>query len=227
MSLSCWNVWGLGYARALSRFPLAIRNLSPTFVFVLEVNLYGNRISSLRNLWAFCMALVWIAEVVRGEGLAIFWQSDWQVDLKIFGPNHINTFLTDPDGDKWRFTGFYGHPVRHLRYHSWELIRHLQSMYSFPWLIGGDFNEILHLSEKLGGSNRCSSSMQAFGNAINQCGPRDIGFNGLCFTWKNNQLNSNAIHERLTGFLLMGYGNLYLMKRKLRIRISIGLIIGY
>lgn len=50
-------------------------------------------------------------------------------------------------------------------------------MYSLPWLIGGDFNEILHLSEKLGGANRCSSSMQAFGDAINQCGLRDIGFN--------------------------------------------------
>lgn len=34
------------------------------------------------------------------EELALFWQSDWQVDLKSFGPSHIDTFVTDPKGDK-------------------------------------------------------------------------------------------------------------------------------
>lgn len=96
----------------------------------------------------------------------------------------------------WRFTGSYGHPVRNLRHHSWELIRRLHSMYSLPWLIGGDFNEILHLSEKLDGY-RCSSYMKDFADTINQCGLMDIEFYGPKFTWKNNQLRSNEIQKRL------------------------------
>lgn len=53
MSLLCWNSRGLGDPRDLSRFRLAIRKLSPTFVFVSETKLYGNRISSLRKSMGF------------------------------------------------------------------------------------------------------------------------------------------------------------------------------
>lgn len=135
------------------------------------------------------------------SGLALFWKSDWKVDLESFGPSHVNTFVTDPKEDTWRFTRFCGNPVRHHRHHSWELFRRLKSIYSISWLIGRDFNDILHLSEKLGGSNRYSSSMKDFADVINQCGFRDIGFFGPNFTWKNNQLNSNEIQERLDRFL--------------------------
>lgn len=49
----------------------------------------------------------------------------------------------------------------------------------------------------MGGSYRCSSSMKTFADTINQCGLMDIKFYGPKFTWKNNQLQSNEIQERL------------------------------
>lgn len=66
MSLLCWNARGLGDLKALRRCRFAIRKLSPTFVFVSETNLYGNRISSLsKSFGFFCMVLEWIAEEVK------------------------------------------------------------------------------------------------------------------------------------------------------------------
>lgn len=86
--------------------------------------------------------------------IALFWQSDWKVDIKSFGPGHIDSFVHDADGLLWRFTRFYGNPNRSLHHFSWELLRRLHSLSSLLWVIGGDFNEIIHLSEKAGGSDR-------------------------------------------------------------------------
>lgn len=49
----------------------------------------------------------------KGE-LVLLWKADWKVVLKSFGSSHIDTFVTDPNGLSWRFTGFYGHPNRQL-----------------------------------------------------------------------------------------------------------------
>ncbi|KAK5833830.1 hypothetical protein PVK06_017693 [Gossypium arboreum] len=48
----------------------------------------------------------------------------------------------------WRFTGFYGALVEHERRESWELLRMLQNGNNKPWLVAGDFNEILFSFEK-------------------------------------------------------------------------------
>lgn len=64
---------------------------------------------------------------------------------------HIDTIVKSPDGLVWRFIGFYGNSAKSQSYHSWELIRRLRGMFSLPWLIAGDFNEIFYLSEREGG----------------------------------------------------------------------------
>lgn len=75
-------------------------------------------------------------------------------------------------------------------------------MYSMPWVIGGDFNEILHLSEKYGGSNICSSPMDQFRDIITQCGLVDFGYEGVPFTWTNNQAFPATIQERLDRYVV-------------------------
>lgn len=90
----------------------------------------------------------------KSGGLALFWQDDRHIILKSCSPGHLDTIMTDDNGASWRFMGFYGHPVRNNRSVSWELIRRLTSMFSIPWIIGGDFNEIANVSKKKnGGSN--------------------------------------------------------------------------
>ena len=61
----------------------------------------------------------------------------------------------------------------------------------------GDFNELLSMEEKQGGSVRSSRQMQDFRDAIDECGFLDLGFQGPPFTWCNNRLESGTIWERL------------------------------
>lgn len=70
-----------------------------------------------------------------------------------------------------------------------------------PWVLGGDFNEIIYLSEKSGGLNTCSSSMRNFGETLNNCALIDIGYKDSPFTWTNNQLFPCSINVRLDRFL--------------------------
>ncbi|KAL5819516.1 hypothetical protein ACOSQ4_023358 [Xanthoceras sorbifolium] len=97
----------------------------------------------------------------------------------------------------WRLTGFYGNPNASQRIHSWTLLRRLRGLSSLPWLCGGDFNEILSDSEKMGGSFRLDSLIRNFRSLLYDCDLFDLGFRGPSFTWSNKQEGSNLIQERL------------------------------
>ena len=66
---------------------------------------------------------------------------------------------------------------------SWELLKSLSRPNSLPWLIIGDFNEIVCASEKEGGVVRPIRQMARFKEAIDFCCLREVGFVGPQYTW--------------------------------------------
>ena len=76
---------------------------------------------------------------------------------------------------------------------------------NLPWLLVGDLNEIQFLSEKEGGNPRPPQYMEAFQNAIDDCGLRDLGYIGDRFTWQRGR-----IRERLDrGLINDGCANMF------------------
>jgi len=65
-----------------------------------------------------------------------------------------------------------------------------------PLVVFGDFNEILSEGEKEGGRNKRDNQMQTFRDAINRCGPKDLGLANELFTWEKED-----IRQRLDRFL--------------------------
>ncbi|KAL2935220.1 Inhibitor of carbonic anhydrase [Bienertia sinuspersici] len=57
------------------------------------------------------------------------------------------------EGKVWPFVGVYGWTNLEDKYKTWRLIRHLCIATTLPIMFGGDFNEILCMEEKEGGSN--------------------------------------------------------------------------
>jgi endonuclease/exonuclease/phosphatase family metal-dependent hydrolase len=92
----------------------------------------------------------------------------------------------------WRLTGTYGEPRWEDKYKTWDKLRELNQNNNLPWLIVGDFNEILFSTEKEGGNPRPQGCMDAFRDALMDCGLEDLGFSGDAFTWKRGR-----IRERL------------------------------
>jgi hypothetical protein len=66
------------------------------------------------------------------------------------------------------------------------------------WLVIGDWNEILYSHEKEGGNPRPIQYMQAFRDALTDCGLEDLGYTGDIFTWiRKRSRMGPGIRERL------------------------------
>lgn len=84
---------------------------------------------------------------------------------------------------------------------TWRILKNLKSNDDISWLILGDFNEILHPSEKCGVRDRPERQMMDFRYMLSTYEVQDLGFMGPPFTWCNNIEGHNRISERLDRFL--------------------------
>lgn len=66
-----------------------------------------------------------------------------------------------------------------------------------PLVIGGDFNTIVRVDERAGGSGTPSTDSLAFGDWINENSLIDMGFNGKKFTWKRGHVLDSFVAKRL------------------------------
>lgn len=97
--------------------------------------------------------------------------------------------------------GFLWRPDPTQRYNSWELHKRLQGTLSLPWLVGGDFNEILFNSEKRGGPDNSASVMLDFQETLSTCRLRDLGWTGNKYTWSNRREPNFLVEERLDRYV--------------------------
>ena len=139
-----------------------------------------------------------VPSVGRSGGLALLWSREINLDIMSYSNHHIDATISElSDAFKWRCTGFYGYSETHLRNESWNLLSFLNNQFSLPWFCCGDFNEILSVNEKLGGTLRSQHQMEGFRQAVNRCGFQDLGYCGSDFTWCNMQEGANRIYLRL------------------------------
>ena len=93
------------------------------------------------------------------------WKEGAEVCLQSCSNSHIDVVVREGNGAlSWRATGFYGHPDAGMRFISWELIRSLKRQCDLPWVLFGDFNEIVHSDEKLGWLDRDVRQMEGLEN---------------------------------------------------------------
>ncbi|XP_057803521.1 uncharacterized protein LOC131018835 [Salvia miltiorrhiza] len=104
--------------------------------------------------------------------------------------------ITDTKGD-WRFTGFYGFPERGRRRESWNLLRRLAVINSLPWVIAGDFNDLLDPGDKRGRVDHPNWLFSGFRSAIMDCGLSDIPLTGHQYTWSRGLGTAHSVEERL------------------------------
>lgn len=66
-----------------------------------------------------------------------------------------------------------------------------------PWLVLGDFNEIVDMKEKTGGRSRSEQQMATFQDVLSSCELWDLRYMGQKFTWCNNREGMEKICKRL------------------------------
>ncbi|KAL0323573.1 UNVERIFIED_CONTAM: hypothetical protein Sangu_1976600 [Sesamum angustifolium] len=90
-------------------------------------------------------------------------------------------------GDEWHSMGFYGHSETAERKASWALLEKLSRLSIRPWLVAGDFNEILHQKEKSGIDSQPQCQLNDFRRFLEHCNLIDLGCKGPQFTWCNHR----------------------------------------
>lgn len=90
----------------------------------------------------------------RKGGLIIFWKREVNVQILFAHSNYIDVRIVEDAQREWRFTGFYGEFRWADKYLTWQRLRTLKAQHNLPWLLLGDFNEILFNDEKEGGNPR-------------------------------------------------------------------------
>ena len=101
-------------------------------------------------------------------------------------------------------TAVYTPPQFHKRKFFWEYLQNLALHVSLPWVLLGDFNDMISDEEKLGGLPVNRTRMSAFRNCMDNCGLIDLGFHGPRYTWTNK---SPCWHTTIREWLDRGLGN--------------------
>ena len=114
----------------------------------------------------------------RSGGLMMCWRSENKI--RVFGvtENYIDTVVQEER--EWGLTGLYGEPRWEHKEKTWEVLRSLHGVSQLPWMVFGDFNEILFNHEKEGGRPRTDRQLQAFHEALGTVIYRTWGFMEIC-----------------------------------------------
>ncbi|KAL0415785.1 UNVERIFIED_CONTAM: hypothetical protein Slati_3410400, partial [Sesamum latifolium] len=80
---------------------------------------------------------------------------------------------------------------------SWALLDKLSRLSRRPWLVAGDFNEILYQKEKIGSHHRPLWRLNNFRKCLETCNLANLGYEGSQFTWCNHREEPHTIRARL------------------------------
>lgn len=89
----------------------------------------------------------------------------------------------------WLLTTIYASPNLNTCINLWSELVAFVSSHSLPWVLAGDFNEILTHHEGPNSSPPNRKRMSIFNDLLNNCNLLDLGYNGPRFTSTNKRDN--------------------------------------
>ena len=100
------------------------------------------------------------------------------------------------------FTTVYASPRITERHILWNNLANVSNIHNMPWVVAGDFNELLIGEDKFGGRAVSVNKFLLFKDCLDKCSMIDIGFSGPWFTWTNKRDLHGLIQERIDRFFV-------------------------
>ncbi|XP_019157158.1 PREDICTED: uncharacterized protein LOC109153730 [Ipomoea nil] len=129
--------------------------------------------------------------------MALFWRKNNSASLLGYSKNHVDVEVRAQNGKQWRMTCFHGHLDHSRTWESWGLLESLKAKSLLPWVVIGDFNNLLFQYEKRGGNPYPNHLLRGFGETLDGCGLIQLPMWGHQFTWEKSRGTDNWIEERL------------------------------
>jgi hypothetical protein len=152
------NCRGLGKSSAVGALVDLHKRLKPDVFFLSETHLTKVRAETIRRKLGYDHMIESESDG-RSGGLLMLWNKNIKVTSSTVHTNYLDIRIDENSVNGWRITGIYGEPSGDRKHLSWDYIRDLHGMFDLPWMVIGDFNEILYNSEKEGGNMRPHAEM--------------------------------------------------------------------
>ncbi|XP_018479618.1 uncharacterized protein LOC108850618 [Raphanus sativus] len=178
MRLLSWNCRGLGRSQdsTIPRLKEIRKIYFPEIVFLMETKQSKDKVVDLKVVLGYDRVMV-VDPIGLSGGLALMWKREVSVEVK-FADKSVRF-----RGQCFFVTFVYGEPSQQGKKKVWERLMRLGAGRKESWGLLGDFNEILHNGEKIGGPNRGANSFLDFAQMIQVCEMKELTGFGDSFPW--------------------------------------------
>lgn len=195
-----WNIRGGNNDNFRLNFIELVNYHHPCMVTLLETRIDNHM--SLLNPFGFTDIIEIPAEGQSG-GMIILWNHTLvNVHGFVRRNQEISATIEAIQTHKsWLFTSVYASTNINNRNFLWDNLINMHNSTKDPWLVGGDFNDVLSSSEKLGGNIINRNRANFVWNCINKYGLIDLGYKGCKYTWTNRRKKTALLWSDLIKFM--------------------------
>ena len=198
MNILMWNYRGAlnpDFKRRV--FEMAV-NHHPSIMVITETRVWGSRAEKIIEGLPFD-GFITTETIDYAGGLWILWRSE-DADVKLLSATEQEKHAivkVCASNLSWLFTAIYASPHLAKRRILWSNIEKVGQLHNLPWLMIGDFNEVLGGEDKFGGNQINLNRALEFKKCLDLCNFVDLGFVGPKYTWTDKRKISDLILERL------------------------------
>lgn len=188
MNLLIWNCRDSLSPTFCNNVKDLVRIHNPVILILMETKSSGDRASRIANRLPF-NGVIFANTIGLSRGLWLLWDSSHVVITELASTEQeihalvIPTYASSP----WLLSAVYASPRFVERCLLWENLMAVSDLHSLPWVIAGDFNEVLMGEDKFGGRTVNIGRALRFQDCVDSCRMIDIGFSGTQFTWSNHR----------------------------------------
>lgn len=205
MKLISWNLRGKNGPGKLRILKNMITMEKPQISFLQETKCNSSTLESiLSKAWPRCQTVVVDGSRASG-GLAIAWDSKALSLSDVHASHHFiqATFHLISTNIHGLLSNVYFPQDARKKEDLLKTIEALNNHRTHPlWIIGGDFNMITKMEEKLGGRNRLEQETNYFKDFIHNASLIDLQFCNGKYTWSNRRAGKHQIASKHDIFLI-------------------------
>ncbi|XP_074278043.1 uncharacterized protein LOC141601646 [Silene latifolia] len=133
-----------------------------------------------------------------GGRIWVIWDpAIFTVDIIAIEPRVIYSKVTSlQSGIVWWLSMVYGFNRVNERLSLWNSLAIMNTVAIGPWVVMGDFNNVLALNERLG-SEVTNYEIRDFQKCVAECGLVDVPAQGAYFTWNNKHDPGSMVFSRI------------------------------
>ena len=200
MNILMWNCKGaLNHDFKRRIFEMAV-NHNPAIVVITETRVGGERAAKIIADLPF-VGYITMETISYVGGLWVFWKKE-EADIYLLAATEQEIHAAVKvccSNFTWFISAIYASPRLAKRRLVWSNLSEITKLHNHPWLMLGDFNEILSSEDKYGRNHINLNRALEFKDCLDNCNFLDLGFSGPKFTWTNKRPISSLILERLDG----------------------------